>query len=299
MVQLQMTSVALASVVIFVIITLIINYVHTSAPMCLGASSKTARTEETLHLRHEQAPSPNITIYGHVHMAKTGGTSINGIFANKFERVCGHKGYSFDAYSDNERAKRDKNAKPPRIVLPRMVEIGFEDCDYVSMEGSWTDWNTNFANDTFHGVSVELHVPCRERIDHLMSQFNYFQLTLDCDASSDEVFFEGFASALRHVKERYNHRLHENFDVKCVDFKKQFTTYTHYMTDRLQTKRFESHPYIKRNTNLDRNKTNECIWRRQDILEKVNVYLLENFQYYRFCDTCMGSENEITRDKIE
>jgi len=36
-------------------------------------------------------------LYGHVHMAKTGGTSLNGIIANKFDHVCGHKGYSYDA----------------------------------------------------------------------------------------------------------------------------------------------------------------------------------------------------------
>ena len=41
-------------------------------------------------------------IYGNTHMAKTAGTSINGIFANNFERVCGHKVYSYDAYQANK-----------------------------------------------------------------------------------------------------------------------------------------------------------------------------------------------------
>jgi len=36
--------------------------------------------------------SKNNTIYGHIHFAKTGGTSLNGMLANKFERICGHKG---------------------------------------------------------------------------------------------------------------------------------------------------------------------------------------------------------------
>ena len=40
-------------------------------------------------------------IFGHIHVAKTGGSSINVMLANKFERVCGHKGYSYDAYADN------------------------------------------------------------------------------------------------------------------------------------------------------------------------------------------------------
>lgn len=49
---------------------------------------------------------PSTVLFGHVHMAKTGGTSLNGILANRFERVCGHKGSSYDAYQSNERAKR-------------------------------------------------------------------------------------------------------------------------------------------------------------------------------------------------
>lgn len=36
--------------------------------------------------------SRNNIIYGHIHIAKTGGTSLNGMLANKFERICGHKG---------------------------------------------------------------------------------------------------------------------------------------------------------------------------------------------------------------
>jgi len=44
---------------------------------------------------------PNVT-FAHIHMAKTGGTVLNEMVANRFERVCGHKGYSFDFYKSNE-----------------------------------------------------------------------------------------------------------------------------------------------------------------------------------------------------
>ena len=37
-------------------------------------------------------------VIGHVHMAKTSGTTLNGNLSMHFERVCGHKGYSYDAY---------------------------------------------------------------------------------------------------------------------------------------------------------------------------------------------------------
>ena len=39
-----------------------------------------------------QAGPHSSILYGHVHIAKTGGTSLNGIMANTFERVCGHNG---------------------------------------------------------------------------------------------------------------------------------------------------------------------------------------------------------------
>jgi len=238
---------------------------------------------------------PNI-MYGHVHMAKTGGTSVNGIFSNKFERVCGNKGHSYNAYSKNEHAKQIKGKVHSDGVNRKIVnEIGFENCDYLSHEIHWTFWINKFGDGKFHGIPMELHIPCRDRIDHLMSQCNFVHLELACDASSDEEFFESVEECFTNLKGRYHHNMGKHFDIKCIDFKKQFTTYTQYMADKLQPRRLESAPFVKRETNRPRNKTNECIWGRPDLFEKTNAYLLENVPYYQFCDTCMGSENEITR----
>jgi len=41
----------------------------------------------------EVRPTP---VYGHVHLAKTSGTALNGRMAALFDNVCGHKGYSLD-----------------------------------------------------------------------------------------------------------------------------------------------------------------------------------------------------------
>jgi len=64
-----------------------------------------------------------------------------GIMANKFERVCGHKGYSYDAIQDNEEAKlivasggTPEPVGRSRVFDPTMNAIGFDDCDYVSHE---------------------------------------------------------------------------------------------------------------------------------------------------------------------
>ena len=232
-------------------------------------------------------------LYGHVHMAKTGGTSLNGILANTFERVCGHKGYSYDAFQDNEREKRNKGRVKAqgrsRVFLNTMMEIGFEECDYISVETDWLFWNKTFGS--FHGLRMELHVPCRHRIDHLMSQCNNIKKKIACDANTDTELIESVKKCFLFLS-RYDHGLKKNFDVKCFDFKRQFTNYTNYMSGILQKRRFES-KYVQRHTNLPRNKTDECIWENAPVLEKVDKYLLENIPYYQFCDKCMGSENEI------
>ena len=237
---------------------------------------------------------PNI-MYGHVHMAKTGGTSVNGIFSNKFERVCGNKGHSYNAYSENERAKQITGIVDSEVDGKIVNEIGFEICDYLSLEVNWKFWIDKFGDGKSHGIPMELRIPCRDRIDHLMSQCNFRKLELACDASSDEEFFKSVEKCFTYLKRRYHHNMGKHFDIKCIDFKKQFTTYIQYMADKLQPRRLESSPFVKRETNRPRNKTNECIWERLDLLEKTKAYLLENVPYYQFCDTCVGSENEITR----
>jgi hypothetical protein len=239
-------------------------------------------------------------LYGHVHMAKTGGTSLNGKMANMFERVCGHKGYSYDAFQENERLTRKEMEGQvihpqgrSRVFFPTMKEIGFEDCDYISVERDWQFWKEYFGNGTFHGLRMELHVPCRNRIDHLMSMCNHKREKITCDAKTEEELIESVRKCVLGLG-RYNHDMLKHFDVKCFDFKKQFTEYTKYMSGILQKRRFQSTHVVKKETNLPRSKTDECIWENVTVLEKVEKYLLETFPYYQFCNICMGSKNEIT-----
>mmetsp|Transcript_15449 Transcript_15449/g.17966 ORF Transcript_15449/g.17966 Transcript_15449/m.17966 type:complete len:85 (+) Transcript_15449:382-636(+) len=76
--------------------------------------------------------------------------------------------------------------------------------------------------------------------------------------------------------------------------KKQFTNYTEYMSDKLTPRKLVSTPYIQRETNSPRNKTNECIWQNPELIQKAKTYLLETTDYYQFCDACMGTQDEIT-----
>ncbi|KAL7492199.1 hypothetical protein ACHAWT_001446 [Skeletonema menzelii] len=254
-------------------------------------------------------------LYGHVHMAKTGGTSLNGIIANKFDNVCGHKGYSYDAYNDNEQAKANNEA----VVLsggtlwsrsrvnPRSMEtIGYENCDYVSHELKWSFWTDHFGNGKFHGVNMELHVPCRNRIEHLMSMCNYEEHgrqgdehlptkhKIACNAKTDEELFNSVKQCFLYL-DRYDHAMLEQFDVKCFSFHNQFTNYIDHMSTILSHRRFESTPYVKRETNDVRNKEDECIWSNPEVMAKVDKFLLDTVPYYQFCDRCMGSEKEIAK----
>ncbi|KAG7370200.1 hypothetical protein IV203_027946 [Nitzschia inconspicua] len=150
-------------------------------------------------------PKHKDKIYGLVHMAKTAGTEINGELAARFERICGNKGYSYDAYQVNKRHAEWKQNHPDKMLtvysLPDMTtsmvekhsrgrvhpvvqkEIGFEDCDYIAIEGSFHFWGPmveNMPDDP--PFQFELHVPCRDPVDWLMSMCNYRSRNYNCNA---------------------------------------------------------------------------------------------------------------------
>ena len=114
---------------------------------------------------------------------------------------------------------------------------------------------------------MELHVPCRNRLDHLVSQCNHNKRAIACDAKTDAELFKSVKNCFILLG-RYDHDLLEYFDVRCFDFKKQFTDYPKYMSGILQKRRFQSIPYVKKETNRPRNQTNECIWENAAVLEK-------------------------------
>ncbi|KAL7480962.1 hypothetical protein ACHAW6_006643 [Cyclotella cf. meneghiniana] len=210
---------------------------------------------------------------------------------------------TYDAYQENERAINQpgimnlpgNNWTRSRVSPDEMMIIGYEDCDYISHEMNWYFWKNTFADGMFQGMQMELHVPCRIRIKHLMSQCNHHapkKLELACNATTDEELFESVNECLLHMH-RYDHELLKHFDVRCYDFEKQFTGYVPYMSGILRRRRFESKPFQKRETNDPRNKTEECIWNNPGVLKKVDRYLLNTVPYYQFCNNCIGSKNEL------
>jgi hypothetical protein len=251
----------------------------------LRIEAATVKEELDKRMTHGQALSSRVStlafqhppiLMGHIHMAKTGGTSFNGMLANKFERVCGHKGYSYDAYQAYERFKKLNTTGltitngRDRVMPSTTTEIGYEDCDVISHEANAKFW---FQFDDFHDTPMELHLPCRDPIDHLMPQCNHRGRKLSCNGTDEEPIesVESCFAYLHRFSMELTNRTKTTF--KCYDFRQQFTTYMDYVSEKLQPRRFVSENYKQRETNKHRNKKNECIWERKDLMVRVESYL--------------------------
>ncbi|KAG7345128.1 hypothetical protein IV203_032659 [Nitzschia inconspicua] len=240
------------------------------------------------------------------------GTDINGELAARFERVCGHKGYSYDAYQLNKRNAKWKQDNPDKnftdFSLPDMTtkmvakhnrgrihadvqrEIGFEDCDYVSDEVSFRFWKSlvdSLPNDP--PFQLELHVPCRDPVDWLMSMCNHQSKKYNC--SPDITVEHAVQECLMEMNRFLNIPLRNNMHLKCFN-PIPTEPYIHYMGRLLQPRRF-THAYVHKDTNKMRNKTEECIHGSMTLKGEVERYLIENIDIFRFCHKCMGSENDL------
>jgi len=263
-------------------------------------------------------------LFGHVHIAKTGGTWVNGYFANRYERVCGNKGYSYDAYAANERFKKAstnvERDKRDWKELATINKIGYEDCDYISDEKKWQYWNRfdDFSGEQHpsrtrssqQSLPLELHIPCREPVDHLLSMCNYKKQELLCDTdkqsnTTEEFMQQAMEKCLYHMmfeSDRFSMDMiptaNATRTVKCYDFSKQFDGYVQYMDGFLQRRRFVSNDYKSRETNEKREKKNECLLsdEQSELRHAVRDYMKKNIDYYKFCDKCLGGEDDITRD---
>jgi len=243
----------------------------------------------------------NIT-YGHIHMAKTGGTTVNLMLASRYERVCGHKGYSYDRYQSNAQAARQhvnqvgalKSIGFPnkfsraRVPPAMMDEIGWEDCDYISHEVQAGWWIKTFAK---WGTPVELHLPCRDPIDHLLSMANHNSRSFNCTAKSlwDEI------SRILILLDRWDNKLLKvpNFHVKCVKFESQFTDYMERMSTVLQTRFMVVEQVHQLATNKPRNTKKECLLTDFRVQQVVRTLMVERLPYYQFCNKCLNSSDNV------
>jgi hypothetical protein len=210
------------------------------------------------------AAASNATLIGHVHIAKTAGTTINGILALNFHNVCGHKGYSltFNAYQ-----KETKDMRPSgegKVLGNEMRRRGFEDCDWISNECKWTFWLTLPR-------PLELHIPCRNISDHLLSVANHQGLEFDCRADGKSEFDRVVAGF--HL-DRYNYKLVNTDGITAYCFDPD--GYVPYMSARLQPKR--------RFTEYTHQPTNKK--RMPACLPPGLIQAALKHPYYKFCSKC-------------
>jgi hypothetical protein len=258
-------------------------------------------------------------VYGLVHMAKTAGTEINGELAVRYERVCGNKGYSYDSYAFNDRMEAWREEHPGKLLMDSggypdfvsavqgkgfdrgrmkqeiMDEIGYEDCDYVSQEVTNTFWGTLAVK--IHPVPLEVHVPCREPIEHLLSMCNMYGKKFECAKAETSVEDETRKCLIN--MNRFNDANFRgwqkgpaiNITTKCFN-PIPIDNYVKYMGSILQPKRLQR-SYVHRATNRPRIKEEECLLKNQPLQQKVKEFLVQNVPIFRFCHGCVGSSDDL------
>ena len=205
-------------------------------------------------------------------------------------RPSGNKGYSFKSYESNNKAYDQTSQKD-------MNAWGFQDCDYVSVETGWGIWSTwdKFWKPTANmihsfNMTLELHVPCRDPLEHLMSMCNMNRRSFDCEASDLEHEF--LLCANREWQNRFSIEMLNlsHTAVKCFN-PIPVDPYIEHMSKLLQRRKV-THEYKFKSMNRDRDRSTECLWNNTVIQEKV-LQLMREKEYYKWCESCLGSENDL------
>mmetsp|Transcript_44012 Transcript_44012/g.86325 ORF Transcript_44012/g.86325 Transcript_44012/m.86325 type:complete len:371 (-) Transcript_44012:65-1177(-) len=276
-----------------------------------------ARTDPSEHRNLMMTPNGgwtfNPVVYGLLHILESGSAEINGRLSMNYERVCGAKGYSYDAYNANERfktkvlpalrkgrkqavstgdiySKIDERYNRNNVPFQYMKEIGFEDCDYVALEAEAIEWDRNFGT---WFKPMELHVPCRDPLDLFMSMCDHQGIKFSCKQKFQEEVNECLIGGERFVMSQLTN---DNINLKCFGAPSRHGDYLDHMAERLQRKSFSTE-YIHRGPTLPRSKNGECVWKQNGKYhERLQDHLKNktDFKYYfKFCDECMVSENNL------
>lgn len=294
-------------------------------------------------------PAP---LFAFLHMAKTSGTTINGMLSTSYRGICGNKGFDYDIFQRlnqnytyipkaemeeflNKGLNKGFNASrngyishiPPTSVQKELMwgaaldamdspsvdsstkaKTSSGTCHYLAAEWNWRGWR-RLAEVVDR--PVQLHVPCRDPIDHFMSMCNFLRVTVDCQKD-----FATMVQKCGKYYSRYSNALHQPwktktekkkkrqtamipnhiFDIKCFNVSRR-DEYYDWVGERLppSTKRVKPKPYTFRSTNKPRNMGKECVWKNTTLRNALRTYLVENVDYYGFCGSCVGSFDDLLR----
>ena len=253
--------------------------------------------------KQKQETTEDSIIYGHVHVAKTVGSTLLDILAYRYERVCSNKANSILL----KKAKREGVGECHTFHTPwdhrRDYLSRLDECDYVSQEGSYLQWaKQNWSK------HLELHIPCKDPLELLMSACFYRTEPPGFDCS--ERIGKQVKRCLRvkngisrRVDNRFDERLlrsalKHNFTVKCYNTDLTFSSYLPYMDQRLTPRNSTTIPNVTCDGNTTgRNRTSECIWQNETLKTQVKKYLLENHFYFAYCMQCLGSSDDLFQER--
>ena len=262
--------------------------------------------------KQKQQTTEDSIIYGHVHIAKTAGSGLLNILAYKYERVCSNKANSI--LLRQSKSDREENCYGFGTSWDhrRDFKTRLDECDYVSIERSSSFW----TKQSWSNRHLELHVPCKDPLELLMSSCFHGpkpsgfdcsdKATLDIEQIGKQVkkclkvvekdgisrridfrFDEPFLiSALKH-----------NINVKCYNTDLTFGSYLSYMDQRLTCRNSTFPTNTMCQTKFSgRNRTSECIWQNEALKTQVKKYLLENHFYFAYCKKCLGSSEDLFQE---
>ena len=214
-----------------------------------------------------------------------------------------HKGYSYDAHQVNLRhtgyadSARDSLSKihdgfsRTRVHGEMMNEIGFENCDWISPEVEWWKfWPSLVESFKAYNFTVEMHVPCRDPLEHLMSICNHWGKTFDCTTEN----MEEEVQQCMVLQGRFGKELLaiDGLTLHCFD-PIPVNRYIEYMDHYLQRKRIDG-GYKHRPTNHPRDKSKECIWNEDnEQLRSQVIQIMMEHPYFAWCQECLGTEQDL------
>ena len=163
-----------------------------------------------------------------------------------------------------------------RVPEAVMMEIGFHDCDWISLESGADVWWNQVLKELHPNRKLELHIPCRRPVEHLMSICNHYDLTLPCEGTK---WREGVEKCINRAEmNRYSDKFKENERILIKCFPTYLDSggidkYINYMEEKghLQRRTIQDE-YVHRPTNKARNKTEECIWKDLETKKLVHKF---------------------------
>ena len=219
----------------------------------------------------------------HVHIAKTGGSTLNAEASFRYERVCGNKGNT----ADRTASSFHKSLK----ALKKEHHLPVYDCDFISLEIPWKRWweTKQEISAGYLNCSLAALIPCRDPFEHMLSQCNHKEKKLhESSIETPEQLYK----KCRGWEDRFSL---EMFTTTPPLFSHDFCYHFENMSQTLQNLESILEPRIRPLTGprdylvvqktSQKHRKETPAW-LEALHEKFNVWAVENVPYYKYCASC-------------